>query len=282
MSEFKNRNYPIIDNQRFNIGTVISISLGVFLFLLFFQPLQLANPDFNARLLILATFGAITLVLLGIFRIAIPLLFQKSFSAERWNIKKEILINFLFVSFNSVAFVFFARYVGKVPITFHAVIIIVIISIVSVVVILVRNQIYILKNKLKEFEETQNTKVDSEVSETNREVVFNSDNKTDFLRLNLHQIILIKSANNYIEVIYKEEEEIRKKLLRSTLKNTEELFSEYPEIVRCHRSCMVNKDHIQKATKESDGLVLTLKNYPEQVHVSRQYVLKVKEALRES
>ena len=280
MSELTNRNYPIVDNLRFNAGTVVGVSLGVFLFLLFFQPLELANPDFNTRLLILATFGAITLLFLGIFRIAIPLLFSKAFSPDKWNVKKEILIDFLFVSFNSVAFVFFAKYVGRVPITFHAVIIIVIISIVCVVVILIRNQIYYLKNQLKSLTPAEPQNSNKEQKETESEIIFNSENKSDFLRLKLYQLILIKSANNYIEVVFKEGNEVKKKLIRSTLKNTEKLFANHSEIVRCHRSCMVNKNHIQKATKESDGLVLTITDYPEQVHVSRQYALKVKEALK--
>jgi DNA-binding LytR/AlgR family response regulator len=282
MSESANRNYPSVNNLRFNIGTIVSVGLGVFLFLLFFQPLELTNSDFNSRLIMQATFGAITLFFLGIFRIAIPLLFSKSFSPGKWNVKKEILIDFLFVSFNSVAFVFFAKYVGLVPISFHAVIIMVIISIVCVVVVRVRNQIYFLKNQLKISATTKQVNNHKKQAPKESEIIFNSENKSDFLRLHLHQLMLIKSANNYIEVIFKEGNEVKKKLIRSTLKNTEKLFASHSEIVRCHRSCMVNKNHIQKATKESDGLVLTIADYHEQVHVSRQYVLKVKEALKGS
>ncbi len=136
-----NKKYPFNDDLKINVRSIISISLGIFLFLLFFQPFNIQNPDFNNRLIILATFGAITLVLLSIIRLVIPSIFSRAFSDERWNIKKEIIIDLLFVIFNSVAFSFFARYVGQIPISFHVVIIIVIISITAAAVLVVTNRI---------------------------------------------------------------------------------------------------------------------------------------------
>ncbi|MEN8117633.1 MAG: hypothetical protein ABFS16_11680, partial [Bacteroidota bacterium] len=90
LNSFKKK-YPFCNDLRFKATTIIGISLGVFLFLLFFQPLNPQNPDFNNKLLILATFGAITLVLLGIIRVLIPSIFPKAFSNEKWTLRKEIV-----------------------------------------------------------------------------------------------------------------------------------------------------------------------------------------------
>ncbi len=275
-----NKKYPLYDDLRLNLRAIIGISLGVFLFLLFFQPLKPQNPDFNNKLLILAAFGVITLILLGLFRIIIPSVFPESFSKNEWTLKKEIIINFLFLIFNSVAFVFFSRYVGKITVTFHVVTIIVIISLTATVILVVINEFQFLKEQIRNFSGSS-TKTDDEIiSKENVEIEFESENKSEYFHLFLEQIILIKSADNYIEVIYKQEEKINKRLIRSTLKITEELFSKYPAMVRCHRSCIVNKNYIQKVTKGTDGLKLTLFDYPQDIHVSRQYVLKVKEALK--
>lgn len=94
--------------------------------------------------------------------------------------------------------------------------------------------------------------------------------------------MLIKSASNYIEVIYKTYDKISRRLIRNTIKNTEEFFSKYPTLVRCHRSCIVNKNYIQKLEKGHEGLKLVLFDYPQEIHVSRQYALKVKEALKQA
>lgn len=274
-----NKRYPFNDNLKINIRSIISVSLGIFLFLLFFQPFNIQNPDFNNRLIILATFGAITLVLLSIFRLVIPSIFSKAFSEERWTIGKEVLIDFLFVVFNSVAFSFFARYVGRIPITFHTVIILVIISITAASVLVVINRIYLLKIQVENLKSTEPERVEIKVPATT-EIEFESENKTDYFKLLPEQIVLIRSASNYIEVHYLEAEELHKKLIRNTLKSTEETLSAYPEMIRCHRSFIVNKYHIKSLKRDADGLVLHLHHFPSEIHVSRQYALNVKQAVK--
>lgn len=277
-----NRKHPYYSDLRLNLRAIIGISLGIFLFLLFFQPLNPQNPDFNNKLLVLAAFGVITFVLLGLMRIIIPSIFADLFSRGKWTNNKEILWAFLCVVFNSVAFVFFARYVGKIPVTFHIVTIIVILSIMAIVLLAVVNEYHFLKRQLKKLmPDTINNKNEVLPIE-NVQIEFESENKSEYFKLFLDQIILINAANNYIEVIYKQDEKMSKKLIRNSLKNTETLLSKYPSIIRCHRSCMVNKNQIQKITKGNEGLILTLTGYPKSIHVSRQYVLKVKEALKKT
>jgi DNA-binding LytR/AlgR family response regulator len=275
-----NKKYPFNDNLKVNVRSIGFVSLGIFLFLLFFEPFNIQNPDFNNRLIILATFGAITLVLLSIFRLVIPSFFTSVFSEERWTIKKEIIIDLLFVTSNSVAFTFFAKYVGRIPINFHIVIIIVIISITSAVVLVVFNQFYLLKKKLEELSSETPTLEAEPVPVENPKIEFQSENKSEYFQLFLNEIVLIKSANNYIEVVYKTDNKLSKKLIRNTLKNTEALFAKYKEMIRCHRSCIVNKNYIQKVSKGTYGIKLELYDYPQPIHVSRQYSLQVKEALR--
>jgi DNA-binding LytR/AlgR family response regulator len=280
MQKSLNKKHPYYNDLKLTLKAIIGISLGIFLFLLFFQPLNPQNPDDNNRLLILATFGGITLILLGLMRIIIPSIFSRIFSHEKWSINKEILWAFLFVVFNSVASVFFARFVGKIPATFHMVTIIVILTLIETITLSVVNEYHFLKKQLRDLKYGTIDNKDEILPVENVKIEFESENKSEYFNLFLDEIILIKAANNYIEVIYLNEEKVSKKLIRNTLKNTEVLFSKYPSIIRCHRSCMVNKIHIEKVTKGNEGLILTLIDYPEKIHVSRQYVLKVKEALK--
>lgn len=277
-----NKKYPFNDNLKINVRSIISVSLGIFLFLLFFQPFNIQNPDFNNRLIILATFGVIALVLLSIARLVIPTIFTRAFSEDRWNIKKEIVINLLFVIFNSVAFSFFARYVGKTPVTFLVVIIIAIISIAASMVIVVINRIYMLKLQMEELKAAIPSKVENEPENVKALIEFDSENKNEYFKLFVDQLILIKSASNYIEIYYKEEGKLHKKLIRNTLKSTELLLTDHPEIIRCHRSYMINKKYVRTLKSGSDGLLIELFDYPHEVHVSRQYAVSVKEALKET
>lgn len=281
MENNTNDRHPYFNDLHLNVRSITGICLGIFLFLLFFQPFNLKNPDFNGKLLTLAAFGGISFILMGIFRFLIPGAFPRAFGPNKWNNNKEIFYDFLFVALTSVAYSFFARFVGKIPITFHAETIIVIINITSIVILVNVNKYNHLKQQVKLLSENTIAEQGEPVEE-NVKIEFESENKSEYFQLFLNQIMLIKSANNYIEVIYNKDDKVSKKLIRNTLKNTEILFAKHTAMVRCHRSCMVNKNYIQKATKGNDGLVLNLVDYPSEIHVSRQYVLKVKEALKTS
>jgi len=281
MLDALNKKYPFNDDLKVNLQSFVGISLGIFLFLLFFQPFQLKNPDFNNQNLILAGFGSISLILLCIFRILIPSFFPEIFASENWNYAKEFAINLTYLVLNSVAFAFFARYVGEIRITFHTVIIIVLISMSAMVIIITINEFRRLNNQVKQLNKLAGINLESVITpEKDVEIEFVSENKSDYFQVFLEQIMLIKSASNYIEIIYKAGEKISRRLIRNTIKNTEELFSKYPSLIRCHRSCIVNKNYIHKLHKGGDGLKLILFDYPQEIHVSRQYALKIKEALK--
>jgi DNA-binding LytR/AlgR family response regulator len=275
-----NKPYPITDDLRMNLQSVGGISLGLFLFLLFFQPLDPPVNEFNRKLLILAGFGIIHLLLLAVCRIVIPSVLPGLFQSEKWTIKKEAVLHLLFLILNSVAFAFYARYVGKIEINFHIAVNIVLISAASVAVLVIINEYKFLKTKLQSFM-TQNQDIDIQEpdADTLNGIEFESENQSERFFLFPEQIILIKSAGNYIEIIYKQKEKVSRRMVRNTLANAEQLLSKYPFLVRCHRSSVVNINCIRKVDKTSEGLKLDLFDYSRPVSVSRQYVLKVKEAL---
>jgi DNA-binding LytR/AlgR family response regulator len=275
-----NKPYPITDDLRMNLQSVGGISLGLFLFLLFFQPLDPPVNEFNRKLLILAGFGIIHLLLLAVCRIVIPSVLPGLFQSEKWTIKKEAVLHLLFLILNSVAFAFYARYVGKIEINFHIAVNIVLISAASVAVLVIINKYKFLKTKLQSFM-TQNQDIDVQEpdADTLNGIEFESENQSERFFLFPEQIILIKSAGNYIEIIYKLKEKVSRRMVRNTLANAEQLLSKYPFLIRCHRSSVVNINCIRKVDKTSEGLKLNLFDYSRPVSVSRQYVLKVKEAL---
>lgn len=282
MLESLNRKYTFNDDLKSNLKAFIGVSLGIFLFILYFKPFTLDNPDFDNKLLIISGFGAITLLLLFIIRVVIPSFSPASFGEHRWNYVKELAVNLIFLVCNSVASIFYAQYVGNVSITFHTAVIIVIISISAMTVIIVFNEFKRMKSLLLQFKALKNLEEEAdELVEEDEEIEFASENKSEYFKILLEQIMLIKSARNYIEVIYKNADKVSHRLIRNSIKNTEELLSKYSNLVRCHRSCIVNKNYIRKIVKGSDGLKLTLFDYQPEIHVSRQYAIKLKEAMKQ-
>ena len=85
-------------------------------------------------------------------------------------------------------------------------------------------------------------------------------------------LLYLESAENYVNICYLNKGKVSKYLLRDTLKKIEENFSG-TEIVRCHRSYMVNFDKVKIIRKDKDGLTLEL-DIPSgmDIPVSKTYV----------
>lgn len=70
-------------------------------------------------------------------------------------------------------------------------------------------------------------------------------------------MLYLESAENYVSICYLNKGKISKYLLRNTLKKMEDFFAG-TDIIRCHRSYMVNFQKVKVIRKDKDGLVLEL------------------------
>src|ERR1035437_1367486 len=85
-------------------------------------------------------------------------------------------------------------------------------------------------------------------------------------------LLYLESAENYVTICYLNKGKVSKYLLRDTLKKIEDNFSG-TEIVRCHRSYMVNFEKVKVIRKDKDGLKLEFDNPSViDIPVSKTYV----------
>ncbi|MEL6671609.1 MAG: LytTR family DNA-binding domain-containing protein [Bacteroidota bacterium] len=89
------------------------------------------------------------------------------------------------------------------------------------------------------------------------------ENKMDVLKIKEQELICISNAQNYVEIFFLEGGQLKKKLIRNSLKN---LLAEFDFLIRVHRSHLVNPHHI-KSWKDSHTLLLTQLEVP----VSKTY-----------
>jgi len=84
--------------------------------------------------------------------------------------------------------------------------------------------------------------------------------------------LYLESAENHVSICYLNKDKVSKYLLRDTLKKMEENFAG-TDIVRCHRSYMVNFEKVKVIRKDKDGLKLELDNPSViDIPVSKTYV----------
>ena len=88
-------------------------------------------------------------------------------------------------------------------------------------------------------------------------------------------LLYLESAENYVNICYLNKGKVSKYLLRDTLKKIEEIFAG-SEIIRCHRSYIVNFEKVKVIRKDKDGLKLEFDNPSvTDIPVSKTYVTAV-------
>jgi len=270
--------YQVQNFLKSYFGVFLSIGFGVFLFILFYQPFPLDDFDFNNRLIFIAGFAAIVFLIMIIIRIAFLLFFQNN---NPTTTLPDFIRGFLIFVLSSAAFAFYLYYVGNVPISFYIMLKVSLICLAVPIILWLYDFVKHLKisNILLSEERKSLQKQITEYQDNylNQPVVFTSDNGADTIKLMNSDVAFIRSADNYVEVVYLETDEFKRKLIRNTMKGIEQQIKAYSNFIRCHRICIVNIHFIEKLNKSNDSYQISIRGYDEKLPVSRQYLLRLKE-----
>lgn len=273
----------ILNTLKEKLALFLSISFGVFLFVLFFQPFTFEKLDFNNRLLFVAGLGAIVFLFMFLVEIVFPLLIRKKLHTDNDSTLAAFLSGFILLTLTSVAFAFYLRYVGGVIITFYIMLKVVLICLVPIIILRVNDRLTNLSQYIEKLIIEKNI-IEKKLDKFNDEnlsktIDFVSDNTSESLKLQIADVAFIKSADNYVEIIFRETGTLKKKLIRNTLKNVEAQIKPYSNFIRCHRTSIVNVYYIEKLIKSDSNHWITIEGSHEQIPVSRQYLLKLKDVL---
>ena len=115
-----------------------------------------------------------------------------------------------------------------------------------------------------------------EQPETKHNIVNFSDDKGQLkLSVDIDNLLYIESADNYVNIYYSNKGKFSRFMLRSTLKSIEDTFSDC-DLVRCHRSYVVNFNKVKVLRKEKMGLFLDLDfDKAPEIPVSKTYAESV-------
>jgi hypothetical protein len=256
------------------------VSFSVFLFILFFQPFPLEMLDYNNRLLYVAGFWAITIFIFFIVLNVLPFLSTKWLNFNDLSTSPALPSYLIIMLLTMASYSFYIHFVGKTPLTLYILFKILLVCLIPIIILFIlhRNEslehsIQVLHDLNKEY--TEKLKEYSQ-STSKGFVKILSSNKNDIISLKLIDLILINSADNYVEIHYLEDDIPRKKMLRNTLKEIANQLSDHDEIIYCHRTALVNTLHIEALHRSYSGYYLKVKQLDLKVPVSRQYVKKIR------
>ena len=118
-----------------------------------------------------------------------------------------------------------------------------------------------------------------ETPERPRTHVLTGENKDEALTVDSADLLLVKAADNYAEVLYLDGQETRTRLLRTSLSGLAQQLAD-TQVLRTHRSYLVNIGRVLQCTGNAQGFQLRVAGVDETVPVSRAYVAEVRAALK--
>ncbi|MFA7326645.1 MAG: LytTR family DNA-binding domain-containing protein [Candidatus Kapaibacterium sp.] len=260
----------------------MSFVYGVFvaLFLMAFQPFGLNTLE-SKLVEICLIYGAITTAAIIILNIIIAPLFPKYFDEQIWNTGREIswtIINILSIGLANAVY---TSYLNDNSLSLKYIFLFELytfmVSILPITFIIVYNESK-SSRRYNELSQDINQKLTAHTN-LKTTIKIDSQNQNEELEINSSDLLFIKSADNYIEVYHLKEEKVEVSLLRNTLKNVEEIFTNNENIIRCHKSYLVNLQYVKNVSGNAQGYKLHLDFTEISIPVSRKLNDFVKEKL---
>lgn len=246
MKEFN----PSIKHHLF-IGIFISIWLFIFAF--FIRPFDDGTISFNVWVLISVGFSLIAFLCYALLAILQKFVYQ---NVLKWNIGFEIaslvFFNLLFLLSTYLYYKSPVLNGGYGFFEFSRIIILKSALISTPIIVLAR--IYVIK--------LIPTKV-ATMAPVDQDIIIRGENKLDILKIKASNLVCVCNAQNYVEIFFMDENQLKTKLIRSTLKK---IHIDFDFLVQIHRSHLINPSHF-KAWKNQDTISLTQIELP----VSKNY-----------
>lgn len=272
MLKILNKPYDLLEINKFKILLSFGGALFFFLFLYIFEPFGLYNLSglYKLKIISLHVFSGLLIGLVHLF-------WLQKIIIKKYNLRNTILwiswITFLTsisssvindIEFNHGHF-YFLNFIFFLGIIFG-------IIIVPILVLILWHYIHTLKKQIK-ISGQINKKIleKDEISNNSEKIIFEASNKRENISLLINNFLYITSADNYIDVYYKEDNSIKHNLLRNTLNEIEKKFAGNKNVQRCHMSYIVNMGLIDSVLGNASGYKLKLKNTEVLIPVSRKY-----------
>lgn len=256
--KFLRTSFPFLANDW---KIILGVSIFIYLFMAFFQPFGM--DEIYSPHLVYISYSLITLLVLLINFIILPKIFTNYFDTKNWNLGKHSLwsiltvfgigignyileVNIWNIEISIWEFLnsqFYTLAIGVFPLTFLTLL------------------FYLIKlNKKETF-----------LNRDNEIFTYNPENSDKEFKFNLEELSHVESERNNLHFYSCINGEITKTTVRGTIKSLESSLLTFKGLFKCHRSFIVNKNHISETLGNSRGMRLKMK-CGKDVPVSRNHI----------
>jgi DNA-binding LytR/AlgR family response regulator len=271
------------------LKSAVAAGLVVAFIMLLLQPTKLAgtSESYLAYFMWSVVLGLICSLFLLAHFILLPLLFPSFFMEKNWQVWKSILLLVSIIFWMGVASQAIDTFIFRNPFTMQGFLskqyISVLIAFFPISILTLTRQASLLR-KYRQGAEELNHKLGTSRNPSAlpavEDVMLEGDNQEEVLRVTTATLLFVQAADNYIQAWYLDNDQLRSRLLRSTLKKVSAGLETYGCFYRCHRSYIVNLDCITRLSGNAQGYHLELEKCSEKIPVSRNLNNELRDKLQ--
>lgn len=269
--------YPCEASRSEKTLLTIGISVFVFLFLLAFAPFELNQYGFGRRLYICLGYGLTSAAAMIVnFYLLMPSL-PRLFDESKWTVGRQLFwtgwILFTISLFNNI----YSVGIGLLSFSFYHLLVstlhVAAVGIFPVAALVFLDYLRLFRKHARKADQLAH-QLSRKNEQNNSKLLLVSENNDEKLQLAPEELLFITNADNYVAVHYRINGAVKQTLLRATLKKIDRQL-DHPQVLRCHRSYIVNLTQLVNITGNASGYLLTLRGSDSEIPVSKTYASEV-------
>ncbi|GAA4973722.1 LytTR family DNA-binding domain-containing protein [Algibacter aquimarinus] len=272
--QWLNTPYPLLENPKDKWLFALLSGLFVFVFLIVFEPFGAAQ-SISYKYVFLAGFGVSVFLGVATTYFILPRLFREFFYPEKWTIAKEILLQFwcilIISAFNSLHNYNWWRDIDLYQNFFIFLKITISIGIFPIIGLIFFKERTLSKRNISRARLLSNQLPPVALEETITVKIQEESVKESPIVMQLSDFLYAQSEGNYITLYYLDGSTLMHKLIRLSLKQLKVQLENLSQIKRCHRSYLINTEHIISIDGNARSLIIQLNNVATHIPVSRSF-----------
>ncbi|MFS4455625.1 LytR/AlgR family response regulator transcription factor [Maribacter sp. 2304DJ31-5] len=153
------------------------------------------------------------------------------------------------------------------------------ISLILIIPYIVFFWYFSFRHKLLAYKEIEHHTVGTSTNEGHKLMILKGENDKITMAIEYRQLLYVKSSGNYLDIYYLHGEKLSKELVRMSLKEMGTLIRD-TDIIRIHRSYIINKKHISSFKRTRKGYMVNLNHITtDELPVSSSYKNSFEKAL---
>lgn len=272
--QWLNLPYPLLQSTKYKWLFALLSGIFVYVFLIVYQPFGTERLT-TYKYLFLAGFGGSVFLGVAATYFILPKLFREFFRPEKWTIVKEILLQSCCILIISAFIYLHNNYLARDIVShqtfFNFLEITISIGIFPIVGLIFFTERTLSKRNIERAQLLSNQLPPAAVEETITVQIQEESVKASPIVMQLSEFVYAQSEGNYVTIHYLDDSALTHKLIRLSLKQLERQLESFSQIKRCHRSYLINMQHITSVDGNARSLTIQLAKVATSIPVSRSF-----------